>query len=120
MACASAMTAQASDDKSTPIPIAINIPPDQTKPKPPIHRAPMRICVDAYYDALSGSISIIYDGEAEGEVNLYSDGVLIDSSSEISTTFLISDSGVYTIEIVTESWTATGSIEININEKTNL
>ena len=80
----------------------------------------MRICVDAYYDALSGSISIIYDGEAEGEVNLYSDGVLIDSSSEISTTFLISDSGVYTIEIVTESWTATGSIEININEKTNL
>ena len=46
MACASAMTAQASDDKSTPIPIAINTPPDNSIPKPKIHRSPMRIPVE--------------------------------------------------------------------------
>ena len=72
----------------------------------------MHIPVEAWYDAEADTISIIYYGEDEGEVNLYRDGQLIDSSSEISTTFSISESGFYTIEINTEAWTATGDIEI--------
>ena len=112
MACALAVTAQASDDKSTPIPIAINTLPDNTKPKPPIHRSPMRIPVEAWYEADTETISIIYYGDATGEANLYLNGQLIESSSNINTTFTVSEAGFYTIEIMTESWTATGNIEI--------
>ena len=112
MALALPMTAQESSGKSSSTPIAIHIPPIINKPKPIIHRAPMHIPVEAWYDAEADTISIIYYGEAEGEVNLYRDGQLIDSSSEISTTFHISESGFYTIEINTEAWTATGDIEI--------
>lgn len=81
-------------------------------PTPTVHRAPMRISVEAYYDMLSGTISIYYSGEATGEVLLYKDGQLMESSSEINTTFIVPESGLYTIEIITDSWTASGSIDI--------
>lgn len=112
MALALPMIAQESNSKSTSKPITLETHTKDDQPHNPIHRAPMRICVEAWYDATSSTLSIIYDGEAEGEVALYRDGELIDSSSVINTTFLIPESGFYSVEINTESWTATGSFEI--------
>ena len=112
MALALPMTAQESDCKSTSKSIIISSHTLNDDTNPTVLRAPMHIPVEAWYDAEADTISIIYYGEDEGEVNLYRDGQLIDSSSEISTTFSISESGFYTIEINTDSWTATGSLEI--------
>ncbi len=81
-------------------------------PTPTVHRAPMHICVEAFYDAFSQTLTIQYNGNATGEVLLYKDGQLLESSSEISTTFIVSESGFYTIEIITDFWKASGSIEI--------
>lgn len=112
MALALPMTAQESDGKSKPKPVILSTHTDNSEPNPTILRAPMRICVEAWYDATAGTLSIIYDGEAEGEVALYRDGELIDVSSEINTTFMIPGSGFYSVEINTEAWTATGDFEI--------
>ena len=95
---------------STPITLRTHVNDDQ--PNPTVHRAPMRICVEAWYDTASDSIIILYDGEAGGEVCLYKDGMLVDNSAEINTTFTVHESGFYTIEISSESWSATGSIEL--------
>ena len=112
MALALPMTAQKSDGKSKSTPVALDFHTNDDDPNPTIHRAPMRICVEAWYDAASSTLSIIYDGEAEGEVTLYHDGQLINVSSEINTTFMIPGSGFYSVEINTEVWTATGEFEI--------
>ena len=93
---------------SQPIPFEIH----DIAINPTVHRAPMRIYVEAWYDATSDSIIILYDGEATGEVCLYKDGMLVDNSTEINTTFTVHESGSYAIEIITESWSATGNIEI--------
>lgn len=106
------MRAQGSDDNPSPLPITLESIPIRNDPNPPVHRAPMRVCVEAYYDALSKTISIYYGGEATGEVSLYRDGELVDHSSEINTTFKVDESGYYTIEINTAYWEATGSIDI--------
>ena len=112
MAISVPLIASGSDNKSKSKPIIMNSHPIRANPNPTVHRAPMRVCVDAYYDAFSETISISYDGEATGEVLLYKDGELIDNSSEINTTFQIYDSGFYSIEINTQYWSAEGSIEI--------
>ncbi len=112
MGLALPMTAQESDGKSNSKPVILSTHPLNDKPNPTILRAPMRICVEAWYDATSSTLSIIYDGEGEGEVALYRDGELIDSSSVINTTFVIPGSGFYSVEINAESWTAIGSIDI--------
>lgn len=112
MALALPMIAQESNGKSTSRPITLETHTKDDQPHNPIHRAPMRICVEAWYDAASSILSIIYDGEAEGEVALYRDGQLINVSSEINTTFMIPGSGFYSVEINTEVWTATGEFEI--------
>ena len=112
MALALPMTAQESDGKSTSKSIIISSHTLNDDTNPTVLRAPMHIPVEAWYDADADTISIIYYGEAEGEVLLYHEGQLIDSSSEISTTFSISESGFYTIEINTEAWIATGDIAI--------
>ena len=46
MACASTMTAKASDEKSTPKPIVLDLHQNDGEPNPIIHRAPMRIYLD--------------------------------------------------------------------------
>lgn len=77
-----------------------------------ILRAPMRINIEAYYDAESQSINICYDGEAEGEVFLYLNGNLVGYDSEINTSFSISDPGLYKLEIVGQTWAAQGYIQL--------
>ena len=112
MAFALPIIAQDSKGTNSPTPIILETLPKDIVPNPKPFRSPMRIPVGAWYNATAETISIIYYGEASGEVNLYQDGQLIDSSSEINSTFQISESGFYSIEINTDSWTATGGIQI--------
>ncbi len=102
----------ADDSKSNPSTRTIGFDLYDVATIPTVHRAPMRICVEANYDALSQTITIQYDGEATGEVSLYRNGDLVDSSVEINTSFMVEESGYYTLEIITDSWSAIGSIEI--------
>lgn len=77
------------------------------------HRAPMRLSIDAYYDATLGVIEISFNGETNAEVYLYLNGNVIGYDSQINTVFqLPSAHGCYTLEIIGRSWTATGSINI--------
>lgn len=81
--------------------------------KPTVHRAPLHVYIHAYYDASTNTVEIIYDGETEGEVYLYLNDMFIDYDSNINTTFnLPAASGNYTIEIITDSWTAYGYLKI--------
>lgn len=78
-----------------------------------VHRAPMRINIDAYYDAMTNTVEISYNGEEDGEVFLYLNDNIIDYDCQINTTFYLpTNTGSYSIEIVTESWVASGYIHL--------
>lgn len=77
-----------------------------------VHRAPIRINIEAYYNDQSGVLDICYDGEASGEVFLYLNENVIGYDSDINTSFQISTPGLYRIEIVGETWIATGYITL--------
>lgn len=85
---------------------------DEGNKKPGRHRAPIHINIDAYYDAESSTIVIENHGGYDGEVYVYLNNDIIDYSAGIDSMFQISDSGVYRIEIHSESWIATGSISL--------
>ena len=77
------------------------------------HRKPAFIPVHAYFTPQTRTVSIdcpdFYDGEA---MIIYND-VIIDFSNEINTTFVLpSTPGKYYLKITTESWEATGVVEI--------
>lgn len=77
------------------------------------HRAPMRLNIDAYFNATLGVIGISFNGETQAEVYLYLNGNLIGYDSQLNTTFpLPSEHGTYAIEIIGSSWRACGSINI--------
>lgn len=80
--------------------------------KSKVHRAPMRIPTEAYYDEESRTINICYNGDTDGEVYLYLNENMVGYDSEINTSFPISSSGLYRIEIITESWIAHGEIQL--------
>lgn len=74
-------------------------------------RAPMRIGIEAWYNAESNTIDISYDGEAEGEVFLYLNGNVAEYDSKINTSFQISSYlGLYQIKIIGDRWVAYGFI----------
>lgn len=76
-------------------------------------RAPMRIGIEAWYNAESNSIDILYDGEADGGVFIYFNDTIIEYDSKINTTLHIpSLSGLFTIEIVSEHWVAKGYLQL--------
>lgn len=112
MALALPITTRGSESKPISIPLTSESHADDDKPQNPIHRAPIHVCVEAWYDAALGTISVNYAGEASGEVNLYCDGVLVATAPEINAVFMLCESGFYTIEVLTESWTAIGTIDI--------
>lgn len=100
-------------DKSSGKTRRVGLEISQTKqPATTVHRAPMRINVEAYYNEADGTLEVCYDGEASGEVFLYRDNSLIGYDSEINTSFQILESGNYKIEIVAECWIACGYIQI--------
>lgn len=73
----------------------------------------MHIDIQAWYDAEAQNIVISYNGEQAGEVHLYLNGVMAGYSSEINTVFSVSESGLYSIEILGEDWIAIGEIQIS-------
>ena len=76
-------------------------------------RAPMRKNLEAIYYAETNIIDITYEEEEEGEVNLYLGDDLIEHSPIINTSIqLPAVSGIYTIEIIGENWSAYGHIKI--------
>lgn len=76
-------------------------------------RAPMRVNLEAFYNAESRTIDISYEGEADGEVFLYLNDELIDYVSNINTSIQIPyTTGVYRIEIVSDTWIAQGYIQL--------
>lgn len=76
-------------------------------------RAPMRIGIEAWYNAESNTIDITYDGEAEGEVFLYFNEDIVEYDSKINTSLhLPSSHGLFTIEIISEAWIAQGYIQL--------
>ena len=77
-----------------------------------IHRIPMHIDIEAFYDPESQTISVCYDGDGEGEVYLYLNENVVGYDSEINTSFQISSPGLYKIEVISESWIATGYIQL--------
>ncbi|MDE6416155.1 MAG: hypothetical protein K2K68_03915 [Duncaniella sp.] len=78
-----------------------------------IRRTPSQIDLNVYYDAETQTIEISYSGDADGEVYLYHNETLVDYDTEINTTFsLPSPTGVYRIEVTTDSWTADGYLEL--------
>jgi len=80
---------------------------------PTIHRAPMRMDIEAYYNAESHTIDIYYDGEAAGEVFIYLNETIIGYDSQINTSLPIpATPGLYRIEILGETWIAQGYIQL--------
>lgn len=76
-------------------------------------RAPMHINIDVWFDSDTNTFTVSYDGEAMGEVTVCRNGDDVASDTEINTVLTVDGTpGLYTIEIVTESWTATGSLEL--------
>lgn len=78
----------------------------------PVHRVPMRINLEAYYNEENGTLDICYNGEAVGEVFLYHNDNIVGYDSELNTSFQISTPGLYRIEIIGETWLAQGYIQI--------
>lgn len=103
--------AQQSSGHTSDRPISLEV--RQTKaPSGRVHRAPMRINIEAYYNEADGTLEICYDGEAVGEVYLYLNDTIVGYDSEINTSFPISSSDLYKIEIISETWVATGYIQL--------
>lgn len=77
-----------------------------------VHRAPIFINIEAYYSEDSKTLEVCYDGEAMGETYLYLNNNIIEYNSEINSSFQISSPGIYEIEIIGDSWIATGYIQL--------
>ena len=84
----------------------------QTKEKSTVLRTPLRIDIEVYYHEEDGTLEVCYDGDAAGEVFLYLNNNVIGYSSEINSSFQLSAPGLYTIEIVGETWVATGHLQL--------
>lgn len=110
IAVALPMTAQESSNGSSTRRVGLEI--SQTKGKSTVLRAPMRIDVQVYYYEEDGNLEVCYDGESTGEVFLYLNDTVIGYNSEINSSFQISDPGCYKIEIVGETWMATGYLQL--------
>ncbi|MDE6299057.1 MAG: hypothetical protein K2M10_05370 [Muribaculaceae bacterium] len=84
----------------------------QNSEKPIILRAPVHGKIEVCYYMSNQILTINQNGAGVGEVYLYLNGIVIDYSSEINSIFQISSPGLYEIEIVGESWTAYGYLQL--------
>lgn len=106
-------TAFASTGNSVPSSIGMNVIRNQNSSAAHVHRSLINIPIDAFYDTESNSIYISYYGDSVGLVYLYLNDAPIECDTEINTSFqLPALSGCYRIEVVTENWTAQGTITI--------
>lgn len=93
--------------------VSMEIHRKDNNPNPKVHRAPSRIELDVVYLPDDNCIEISFDGEEEGEVYVYYNDIVVAYDCEICTSLSIPDtSGVYYIEIVSESWIAQGRLNL--------
>lgn len=104
--------AQTSSNSTSSKQIELNIHQNKKEVLTSSHRAPLHIYIEAIYNEVDGVIEIIYDGDAEGECFLYLNGQIVGYAPEINATFQTSGHGLYLIEIVSETWSAQGSIRL--------
>lgn len=104
--------AEKSKGNNESVPVQLEVRGTNSDGTKKVLRSPMRITIEAWYEVSSETFFISYEGEATGVVHLYLNGSLLESSAEINSSFLVAKEGIYTIEIITDSWIATGTIEI--------
>lgn len=103
--------AQASSSNSSSTRVELEL--RQTKEQPTkVHRSSRLAIVNAFYNEHSETLEISYDGEDSGEVFLYLNESIIDYSPEINTTFSLSTLGLYKVEVIGETWIASGYLQL--------
>lgn len=106
------MNAQESNNSSSKNPVGLEVHQNNNNSSHSVHRTPVRINIEVFYDSESHTIEILNNGNSEGETFLYLNDNLIEYVAEINTSFYISASGQYKIEIVTDNWTAIGYLSL--------
>lgn len=112
MAVTFPVIAQESNSSSSTRTVGLEVHKKDNSISSTLHRAPMRINIEAYYNEENGTLDICYNGEAVGEVFLYLNDNIIGYDSELNTSFQISIPGLYRIEIIGETWIAQGYIQL--------
>ncbi len=103
--------AEQSKGNNNSIPVGLEIKSTNSEGKK-ILRSTLFIPIEAWYEIGTRSLVINYTGKSTGIVNLYLNGTLYETSPAINTSFYISEPGMYSVQILTDSWYAIGSIEI--------
>ena len=76
------------------------------------NRTPIYMSLDVIYNHNNQILEVCYYGENNGEILLYHNNTLVNYSSELNTTFQLTNPGLYKIEIIEETWIATGYVKL--------
>ncbi len=93
-------------------PVGLEVHQKHNNTSPAIHRAPLRIDIEVFYDLENQTLVVMYDGECTGEVFLYLNENIVGYDSEINTSFQISNQGLYKIEIIGDTWIGVGYLQL--------
>ena len=116
----SPLASVAGDIQSNTSPSQIKLEIYQKKQNSGIRRSPsrggisfgMEIPIYVLYDNASQTLYVYGQEDIEGQVYLYLNGAEVDYSSDINTSFSITTTGAYYIEIATENWIVEGRLTI--------
>lgn len=90
----------------------INIHRKKDTDGPKVHRTPMRIPIEVWYDTVSGTVEVSCSAEIDAQVILYdATGNIVGFSQFVNTELNLSGSGTYTIFIESDEWYAEGTID---------
>ena len=74
-------------------------------------RKPMNLPISVTFDTEVGQLDIEAEGSLEGCIYLYrGEGIYIDYSPVLNTSFLIATSGTYSISIIGDGWSGVGEL----------
>lgn len=77
-----------------------------------VHRAPMRVPIEVWYDTATGVIEVSCPGGTEAQVYLYDAmGNIVAFSPVANTFFNVSAPGLYTVLVEADGWYAEGTID---------
>lgn len=93
--------------------IKIPVKPKDKDPSDERIPSPFMAPIDIFYYPASQSVEVVADDSLEGDVTLEHNGVVVDYSTSINTTFVLPYStGTYTVTVTTENWTAYGELTL--------
>lgn len=76
------------------------------------HRAPFSLNISVFFDSDLNLLEVLSDDDISAEVFLYLNDVLINYSSQLNTSFQITNiQGLYKIVIMGDSWEAVGYLQ---------